>query len=143
VGRVVASDNAVALDSVVSRMMGLDPAKLRLLHKAKALGLGDFEPSAIEVLGELVPVDGFRLPPLDGGAIHHAVGLQKLLESRIAMRPKADAARCTACGTCVAQCPASALSIIDEVAVVDKALCIGCFCCQEMCPEKAIALVVG
>ena len=53
------------------------------------------------------------------------------------------AARCTACGTCVAQCPAGALSIEDGVAVADPALCIGCFCCQEMCPEKAIALAAG
>ena len=143
VGRLLAGDNAVAVDSVICRMMGLDPSKLRLLHKAKALGLGDFAPEAVEVLGELQVLEGFRLPPLDGGAIHHSAGLQKLLESRISMRPKAEGARCTACGTCVAQCPAQALSIIDNVAVVDPMLCIACFCCQEMCPEKAIALVAG
>jgi len=143
VGRVLAGDNAVALDSVICRMMGLDPAKLALLHKAKALGLGDFAPEAIEILGELVPIEGFRLPALDGGAIHRSAHLQNLLESRIAMRPKADPARCTGCGTCVAQCPAQALCLVDNVAVVDTALCIGCFCCQEMCPEKAIALVAA
>lgn len=143
VGRVLASDNAVALDSVICRMMGLDPGRLRLLQKAKELGLGDFAPEAVELLGELTVLEGFRLPPLDGGAIHHAAGLQKLLESRIAMRPKADAARCIACGVCVEQCPAQALALVDGLAVVNPALCIGCFCCQEMCPEKAIALVAG
>ena len=143
VGRVLASDNAVALDAVICRMMGFDPARLKLLHKAKALGLGDFAPESIEILGELVPIEGFRLPPMDGGAIQHSTNLQTLLDNRISMRPKTDALRCTACGTCVAQCPAQALSLVDNVAVVDKALCIGCFCCQEMCPEKAIALVAG
>jgi len=140
---VLAADNAVALDSVISRMMGLDPARLRLLHKARALGLGDFAPEAVEVLGELAVLEGFRLPALDGGAIQHSAQLQSLLESRIVMRPKAERARCTACGTCVDQCPAQALRIEDAVAVVDREACIACFCCQEMCPEKAIALVAG
>ncbi len=143
VGRVLASDNAVALDSVICRMMGLDPAKLRLLHKARALGLGDFAPESIELLGELTPLEGFRLPPLDGGAIQHSKNLNTLLDNRIAMRPRTDAQRCTACGTCVAQCPAQALSLVEGVAVADRDACIGCFCCQEMCPEKAIALVAG
>jgi uncharacterized protein (DUF362 family)/Pyruvate/2-oxoacid:ferredoxin oxidoreductase delta subunit len=142
VGRVLAADNAVALDSVVSRMMGLDPARLRLLQKAKARGLGDFAAEAVETLGELAPLAGFRLPPLEGGALHQEE-LKGLFESRITMRPTVDPARCTACGTCVEQCPAQALSIVDGVAVADVDLCIRCFCCQEMCPEKAMALVAG
>jgi uncharacterized protein (DUF362 family)/Pyruvate/2-oxoacid:ferredoxin oxidoreductase delta subunit len=140
VGRVLAGDNAVAVDAVICRLMGLDPARLRMLTKARELGLGDYAAEAVEVLGALVPIEGFRLPPLDGAATHRSPGIQQLLENRIAMRPKADPARCTACGTCVAQCPAQALSIVDGLAVADKTLCIGCFCCQEMCPEKAISL---
>lgn len=143
VGRVLASSNAVALDSVVCRMMGLDPGRLRLMHKAKGLGLGDWAEGSVELLGDLLELEGFRLPALDGGAIHHAAGLQQLFENRVSMRPKADPARCTACGTCVAQCPAEALTIEDGVAVVDRDRCIACFCCQEMCPEKAIALSAG
>jgi len=141
VGRILAGDNAVAVDSVICRMMGLDPARLALMQKARSLGLGDFAQEAVEILGELTPLAGFLLPPLDG-ALHQAA-TRHFIENRIAMRPKADPARCTGCGTCVAQCPAQALELVDNVAVVDKALCIGCFCCQEMCPEKAIALVAG
>lgn len=143
IGRLLAADNAVALDGVIARMMGLEPERLRMLAYARSLGLGSEADAALEVLGQLAPIPDFKLPPLDGGAIHHAKGLQDLLESRIAMRPKADPARCTGCGTCVDQCPASALTLVDLVAVVDPGLCIGCFCCQEMCPEKAIALVEG
>jgi Pyruvate/2-oxoacid:ferredoxin oxidoreductase delta subunit len=140
IGRVLAADNAVALDGVISRMMGLDPAVLRMLTYAKGLGLGDFVPEASELHGPETTIADFKLPPLDGGAIHHAQALQDLLESRIVMRPWADPQRCTGCGTCVDQCPAQALSLVEAVAVVDAALCIGCFCCQEMCPEKAITL---
>jgi uncharacterized protein (DUF362 family)/Pyruvate/2-oxoacid:ferredoxin oxidoreductase delta subunit len=140
IGKVLAADNAVALDGVIARMMGLDPARLRMLTYAKDLGLGEFSDAALKLLGQLAPIADFKLPPLDGGAIQHAKNLQDLLESRIVMRPKADPERCTGCGTCVAQCPAGALTLQDAVAVVDASLCIGCFCCQEMCPEKAITL---
>ncbi|OIN99375.1 MAG: hypothetical protein AUJ49_11260 [Desulfovibrionaceae bacterium CG1_02_65_16] len=138
VGRVIAGDNAVAIDGVICRMMGLDPARLRMLAKARELGLGDYADSARALIGKLTPLEGFRTPALDG--LHHQQATRGFIESRVAMRPKADPARCTACGTCVAQCPAQALSIADGVAVVDKDKCIGCFCCQEMCPEKAISL---
>ncbi len=144
IGKVLAADNAVALDGVISRMMGLDPALLRMLTYAQSLGLGEFADQTLRVLGQLSPIPDFKLPPLDGGAIQHSLALQEMLEGSIARRPKADPARCTGCGTCVAQCPASALALVDTpagpLAVVDPELCIGCFCCQEMCPEKAMSL---
>ncbi|MDO9082210.1 MAG: DUF362 domain-containing protein [Humidesulfovibrio sp.] len=140
IGKVLAADNAVALDGVISRMMGLDPALLRMLTYAQSKGLGDFSTAALKLLGQLTPIPDFKLPPLDGRATHGAQSIQDLLASRIALRPKADPGRCTGCGTCVDQCPVQALSLVDAVAVVDPELCIGCFCCQEMCPEKAITL---
>jgi len=140
IGRVLAADNAVALDSVISRLMGLDPGLLRMLTYAQGLGLGEFSDAALTLLGQLTPIADFKLPPLDGRATHGTQFIQDLLASRIAMRPKADPERCTGCGTCVAQCPAGALRLEDAMAVVDAELCIGCFCCQEMCPEKAITL---
>ncbi len=141
IGKLLAADNAVALDGAICRMMGLDPSRLRMLTYASGLGLGDFSDAALEIDGQLAPIADFKLPPLDGGAIHHAQALQDLLESRIRARPVADPARCTGCGTCVDQCPAEALELVESVAVVDPEKCIACYCCQEMCPEKAIALV--
>jgi len=57
------------------------------------------------------------------------------------MKPQADPELCTGCGTCVEQCPVSALSMSSNtVPQADADICISCFCCQEICPEKAIAL---
>ena len=56
------------------------------------------------------------------------------------VRPEVDQLLCTACGTCVDQCPVSALKMIDDFPIVDTYTCITCFCCQELCPEKAIQL---
>jgi len=140
IGRVLASDNAVALDAVMARMMGADPDHLGFLRRAKALGLGGYGEADITLDGELTPIPDFKLPPLGEDALTHMGGIQRLLDDRAASRPVADPARCTGCGTCVDQCPAQALTLVDGLAVVDPEACIACFCCQEMCPEKAIAL---
>jgi uncharacterized protein (DUF362 family)/NAD-dependent dihydropyrimidine dehydrogenase PreA subunit len=141
IGLILAADNAVALDSVVATMMGLEPARLGFLQKAKSLGLGDFDARAIQLEGELRILPDFKLPPLGGEAVAGNTEIQEFIRTRVQVRPKADPEQCTACGTCIDQCPVSALSMVEDLPVVDAEICITCFCCQEMCPEKAIALV--
>jgi len=141
IGLVLASDNGVALDSVVAMMMGCDPGRLRFLRKAKDLGLGDYDLDSIEVIGALTPLKDFRLPPLGGEAIFQNETIQEMLQERTLLRPKADPDLCTACGACIDQCPVSALTMGEEdIPQVDADTCITCFCCQETCPEKAITL---
>ena len=140
IGMILASDNAVALDSVVAMMMGLEPSKLRFLQKAKEVGLGDFSLDTIEIIGELKRIPDFKVPPLGGEAIFDNQALQDVIHSRTVLRPHADPDLCTACGTCIEHCPVSALSMNDNLPQVDADTCITCFCCQEMCPEKAMAL---
>ncbi|MFH1058875.1 MAG: DUF362 domain-containing protein [Pseudomonadota bacterium] len=140
VGKVLAADNAVAMDASVARMMNLDPAKLLFIQKAKTLGLGEFAEEAIEVIGELQPLPDFRLPPLGGEAIAGNAAIQEMMLARTLLRPAADPELCTGCGTCVDQCPMGALELVDDLPQVDADKCISCFCCQEMCPEKAMAL---
>ncbi len=141
IGQVLAADNAVALDAVIARMMGLDPGALRFLQKARELGLGDYDSQAIQVIGQPPELPGFKLPPLGGEAILGNQAIQGLMHSRSQVRPQADPDKCTACGYCVEHCPVQALSMEDALPRVEAQLCIACFCCQEMCPEKAMTLV--
>jgi len=140
IGLILASDNAVALDAVMARMMGCDPGKLRFLQKAKEAGLGDYERSTIEIIGTFKELRDFKLPPLGGEAISRNEGAQAMLNSKTSLRPQADPDLCTGCGSCITQCPASALSMDDHIPRVDPDKCITCFCCQEICPAKAISL---
>ncbi|MGA2403932.1 MAG: DUF362 domain-containing protein, partial [Syntrophobacteraceae bacterium] len=140
IGLVLASDNAVALDAVIAKMMGCDPGRLRFLRRAKELGLGDYDIKGIEVIGELKEIPDFKLPPLGGEANIHNEAIQTMILSRTVLRPRADPDACTGCGTCVSQCPVSALCMGERVPDVDADICITCFCCQEICPEKAIVL---
>jgi uncharacterized protein (DUF362 family)/Pyruvate/2-oxoacid:ferredoxin oxidoreductase delta subunit len=140
IGLILAADNAVALDGVVATMMGLDPRRLRFLQKAKALGLGDFDLQAIQIDGEMQILPDFKLPPLGGEAISGNNAIQELMQSKIRLRPQADAELCTACGACIEHCPVSALTMKANLPMADADICITCFCCQEICPEKAMAL---
>jgi len=142
IGLVLASDNGVAVDAVIATMMGLEPGQLRFLQRAKEVGLGDHDLSTVEVVGELKLLPDFKLPPLHGEGSLQDANLQDLLQSRTVLRPHADAGLCTGCGTCVDQCPVSALFMRekDHIPEVDDDTCITCFCCQEICSQKAIAL---
>lgn len=141
IGQILAADNAVALDTVVAAMMGCDPGQLRFLQKAKETGLGNPELNGIEIIGELRKIPDFKLPPLSGDVLLKNEAVQAMMTERTLLRPQADPELCSACGTCIEQCPVSALSMSDDdIPVVDADTCITCFCCQEMCPEKAIHL---
>jgi len=140
IGLILASDNAVAVDAVMATMMGCEPGRLRFLQKAKEVGLGDYELGSIEIVGELKALPDFKLPPISGEAIIHNKAVQELLQNRTLLRPQVDPELCTRCGTCIEQCPVSALSMGDDLPQVDADTCITCFCCQEICSEKAIAL---
>lgn len=140
IGLILAADNGVALDAVIATMMGCEPGLLRFLQKAKESGLGDYDLKKIEILGELKPLHDFKIPPLGGEAIMHNEAIQEMLHDRTLLRPRVDPELCTACGTCIDQCPVSALSMDEDIPRMDADTCITCFCCQEICPEKAIAL---
>lgn len=142
VGLILASDNAVALDAVIAKMMGCEPGLLRFLQKAKEMGLGDYDLGRIEIMGELIQLPDFKLPPLGGEAILQNEAIQSLICQKASLRPQADPELCTGCGTCVDQCPVSALSMQADLPQVDADTCITCFCCQEICPEKAITLTI-
>jgi uncharacterized protein (DUF362 family)/NAD-dependent dihydropyrimidine dehydrogenase PreA subunit len=140
IGLVLAADNGVAMDSVVARMMGLDPGRLGFLRRAKTLGLGDFESQSIQIDGDMQVLSNFKLPPLGGEAIADNEMIQEFIKTRAEVSPQADPERCTACGICIDHCPVTALTLEENIPVVDAGVCITCFCCQELCPEKAMTL---
>lgn len=45
---------------------------------------------------------------------------------------------CIACGICAKNCPESAITIIDNLAVIDYSKCTGCGICADKCPSKCI-----
>lgn len=58
-------------------------------------------------------------------------------------KPKIKAKACTACGLCAHWCPASAISMTEKNAVIDKAKCIGCGQCLAVCRFDAVGFNWG
>ena len=55
------------------------------------------------------------------------------------MAAKINQAKCTGCGLCAEACPADAIEIADDKAIVNDE-CVECGACVEECPNDAIAL---
>ena len=47
---------------------------------------------------------------------------------------------CTGCETCIERCQFGALSVPEDVCVVDPKRCIGCGVCAVVCPEEALKI---
>ena len=45
---------------------------------------------------------------------------------------------CIGCGICVNECPANAISLIDEIAEINMDECIRCGICHDVCPQDAV-----
>lgn len=48
---------------------------------------------------------------------------------------------CIGCRICEKNCPNKAVTVVDNLAVIDHDKCDGCGICAEKCPKKAIAFV--
>ncbi|MCX8021251.1 MAG: DUF362 domain-containing protein [Syntrophorhabdaceae bacterium] len=140
IGLILASDNAVALDAVISYMMGAEPYAIPFIRYAHERGLGEIDLSKIDIIGDLVPIPNFKLPPISGEFHLKNKTMEEFIDRRTKQRPKVDEELCTGCGVCIEQCPVSAISIKGDFPQADTEKCIVCFCCQEACPSKAMKL---
>jgi len=138
VGKILASDNGVSLDSVMAAMMGLKPEGVNMLAYAAFEGLGEIDLSKIEIEGDASPLKKFKKP---------ISSVQRLVPRKVfeMFYPDLDRARfrvdpelCTACGSCRDLCPGEAITIEDRLPRYDYSRCVACYCCMELCSERAI-----
>jgi len=58
------------------------------------------------------------------------------------MKPEIDNEKCTNCGTCIEVCPVDVIEKGEEVAIIKRPNdCIGCRACEAQCPESAITVL--
>ena len=141
-GLVLASSNAVAMDTVIAGFLGVRTPDLPILKEAQRRGLSGSEPGSVTVLGESIDsvrVRGFRLPPVSDTnfASRFPYFIDKRLRKALTARPHIKNSDCTLCSVCVEVCPAEVMTKTDRISI-DYDRCIRCYCCQEMCHEGAI-----
>ena len=141
---IAGGTDALALDSVAAKVLGVDPDTLPLIKRAKARGLL-VDPATVDNLDALPVCEPLSLPDrpvLDMAQMHLGVGIpkwaQKPLYRLLVVNPVLDPAKCVGCGVCVKMCPPKSLKLSGGKPAFDLPRCIRCFCCQEHCPKGAI-----
>ena len=56
------------------------------------------------------------------------------------VQPNVNKEKCTACGLCIKWCPTSAITMVENKALIDRSKCIGCGECVASCNFGAIAI---
>lgn len=145
IGKIIAGTNGIEVDAVVAAMMGYaPPTKIKTIDVGHKLGMGEFDLSKIEIIGDFEVIPNFALP-IGYIAPREAPQVMSLEESYAnwhkigTVRPELIEEKCIQCGECEDICPAGAISL-DPLPTVAADKCISCFCCAEGCPEGALAV---
>ena len=145
-GKLLASKDALALDFIMAKMMGIDPTTLPLIREARERGFGNYSDDTIEIKGELKPIPDFQMPvtylarSLSDSDRNKITDLypSEMMGTRLTIKPARNDDRCILCGECADNCPAEAITLEPEFSISEK--CITCFCCVELCPEGALVV---
>ncbi len=142
-GLVLASRDAVALDAVAARIMGIEPFDILTTKHATERGLGNGILQNIETVGEeidSVAVPDFALPLNYSNILVDRMPafLTNFISRQLELRPKVVKNLCVGCQECQRNCPADVISIIDKKASINMSKCTHCLCCHEVCRYGAI-----
>jgi len=138
-GMILASQDGVALDCFLCKILGKDPMDVPINRIAVEQNIGEGDLERIEILGTVPVIKDFNWPPNIGGTIDKipawvASAIMKFYWSR----PAIDTEICNKCSTCIKSCPVDALIEKTDFPEFEYGKCINCLCCMEMCPEKAV-----
>lgn len=144
------SNDPIALDATVCRIIGLRPETIPTLTAGMKAGLGSYLEQDIEILGD--PLTSFYTQTFEyskGIALNiREIPKSRLLTSLIVPKPYIRKEGCIQCGVCINVCPVSPKVLNwpkedrTKPPVYDYKRCIRCYCCQELCPESAIEIKV-
>ena len=146
INKVLASNDGVALDATMARMMGFDINLIRHLIVANERNLGNYKEEDIEVIGDASKIENFVIPisysaevtataPKMGGVLE----LYKL-GTTVPNFCKPD--NCVKCGECARSCPVGAISM-EPYPVINRKKCISCYCCAELCLRDCFEYIDG
>ena len=139
---VMAGEDAVAIDSCLAKIMGIEPLDVLVTKEAYETKLGEADMSKIEVLGDdfnSFIVRDFKLPqttPLK----FLPKSIMSPIASLIKFKPFIDAEACKRCNLCKITCPVNCIEIEKDFCSIDYKRCVRCLCCHEVCPYRAISI---
>ena len=147
IGYIIASTDALALDTIMAKIVRADVRTIPLLIAASKRGLLQNPDDDIQLFGgklEEFILSDFTLPKTyDPQGFGLKPFLQKmitpLVKNVFSLKPIVNKSKCQGCENCVKSCPTQVVKIINQKAKIKYSNCIRCYCCIEACPEAAIA----
>ena len=137
-GFLLASADAVALDTVAASAIGFQPREIGTIEAARRRGFDATRLSEIELRG--APLDSVRKkvkrPP---SALFMLMPLIATPFNELTkVRPYVVRDKCKACKKCAEVCAGDAITFPGKYAAIDDRRCVLCFCCHEICPYGAV-----
>jgi len=147
VNKILASDDAVALDTVEAKIVGFGVEDVPYLSLAREMHLGETDLNAIEVIGDASTIQEYHRPTPPETSYRYKAGVGSGVTSiefyrqRVALRPAISAEKCPRhCKACIDACPSGALSGGPGGPVLDSSKCMLCSACKEVCDYGALEL---
>jgi ferredoxin len=142
-GVILTSQDAVAMDVVATKIIGLNPMDIYTTRYSDERGLGIGDLQNIEVIGDRiddVTIPDFKPPSSVTNALARRMPpvLPGFILRQLSVRPNVIERRCTGCVECAKICPTGAVSVTSKIAKIDRDICIECMCCHEVCRFDAI-----
>lgn len=143
---ILAGYDPVALDTVVCKIVGIDPKKIIHIVRSEEKKLGTMDLTKVHLLGS--PIESvyrkFKLPKVGGISIplprfFAEYTAKTLFKATVSFNPE----KCQTCGVCWKNCPVNAITppaVLQKgnVPKWNKQNCITCYCCGELCPHEAV-----
>lgn len=150
IGAIVGGQDAVAVDAVATRVVGLSLKEALTVTLGERRGLGAGILERIDLKGDgldafavrdYVPSKARGRTPVSRWPLN-----TRLFKDLLVEKPVPSEERCTLCYQCKAICPGRAIGESrgeSAAPFYDYEKCIRCYCCMEICPEAAIRLKRG
>ncbi len=145
VGLLIGGEDSVAIDTIFSHLIGMDPLSLLTTKEAYRRGLGQADLKKIDLVGEKIEkglIKDFDLPK-SKAFMKLPNPVLKRIAGFVKFRPYIEEGLCKRCMLCVKTCPVSAITVDKRISNIDHKKCIRCMCCHEVCPHRAIELKRG
>lgn len=141
-GLVVASSDALSIDAILSKVIGLEPQSVPSTKAGAQMKLGQADINNIDIFGvslEDIIARDFNLPKISALFKMPNLLARSLLRF-IPLLMGIDKLKCNGCLVCKNICPQQAIKDVRGRLRINSRRCILCLCCSEMCSNNAIYL---
>ena len=143
IGALLASACPHSLDLACARLIGLDAKDIPTLEEAQKAGYIPESADQLTVHG--APLSDFVLSDFQNIHVRKSLKFEGhgkfaalFVRSALQSKPVPKKKECIGCKKCAEICPAKAITMKNNLPVIDTSKCITCFCCQEFCPKGAM-----